>query len=386
VILRPDHLRRVARLLSDFPVVGLIGARQVGKTTLAGNVSTAWRGPVTRFDLEDAVDVARLRDPFLALGPLRGLVVIDEVQRTPDLFPALRVLADRPRRPARFLVLGSASPAMLRQSAESLAGRIAYYELGGLSQDEVTPNRLERLWLRGGFPRSFLARSEEASLVWRTQLVRTYLERDVPGLALRLAPTTLARFWAMLAHWHGQLWNASELGRSFGVADTTVRQWLDVLASTFMVRVLPPWTENLSKRQVKSPRVFVADSGILHSLLDVRDHVGLERHPKLGASWEGFAMAQVVRRLAADWREAFFWSTYQGAELDLLVVRGRTRRGFEFKRSTAPTMTRSMHVALADLGLNRLEVIHAGEAAYPLAERIRAVPLRLLQEEIEPLG
>jgi uncharacterized protein len=279
-------------------VVGLLGPRQVGKTTLARALARG-RRPVAYFDLEDPADLARLADPALALGPLRGLVVIDEFQRRPDLLPVLRVLADRPRRPARFLVLGSASPDLIRGSSETLAGRIAYHELSGFSLAEVNPSRLGALWLRGGFPRSFLARTEPASWRWRQQLIRTFLERDVPSLGLRLGADTLQRFWAMLAHYHAQVWNASELGRAFGVADTTVRGYLDLLAWAFMVRLLLPWSENLGKRQVKAPKVYLRDTGLLHALLGIRTTDDLERHPKVGASWEGFMLSEVIQRLGA---------------------------------------------------------------------------------------
>ena len=385
MIQRGDHLRLLAGLLREFPVVGLVGPRQVGKTTLARALARGWRGAVTQLDLESSADLARLADPTLALGPLRGLVVIDEFQRRPDLLAVLRVLADRPRRPARFLVLGSASPDLIRGSAESLAGRIAYQELSGFSLAEVDPARLGALWLRGGFPRSFLARTEPASWRWRQQLIRTFLERDLPTLGLRLGADALHRFWAMLAHYHAQVWNASELARAFGVADTTVRGYLDLLASAFMVRLLTPWAENLAKRQVKAPKVYLRDTGLLHALLGIRTADDLERHPKVGASWEGFMLSGVIQRLGAEPRECHFWATHGGVELDLLVVRGRRRLGFEFKRTSGPSVTRSMHVALADLRLERLDVIHAGESTFPLAPKIRAVAARHILTDLSPL-
>lgn len=376
MIRRGDHLKRLTGLLREFPVVGLVGPRQVGKTTLARALARGWRGAVTYVDLESPADLARLADPALALGPLRGLVVIDEFQRRPDLLAVLRVLADRPRRPARFLVLGSASPDLIRGSSETLAGRIAYHELSGFSLAEVDPARLGALWLRGGFPRSFVARTEPASWRWRQQFIRTFLERDLPALGLRLGADTLHRFWAMLAHYHAQVWNASELARAFGVADTTVRGYLDLLASAFMVRLLAPWSENLAKRQVKAPKVYLRDTGLLHALLGIRTAADLERHPKVGASWEGFMLSEVIQRLGAEPRECHFWATHGGVELDLLVVRGRRRLGFEFKRTSGPSVTRSMHVVLADLKLERLDVIHAGESTFPLAPKIRAVAAR----------
>jgi hypothetical protein len=385
MIARPAHLGRLRVLLREFPVVALVGPRQVGKTTLAGALASGWQGPVTRFDLESPADAARLVDPLLSLGPVRGLVVVDEIQRRPDLFTALRVLADRPRRPARFLVLGSASPDLLRQTSETLAGRIAYHELDGFALAETGPARLETLWLRGGFPRAILAGSDAASRRWRQQFIRTFLERDLPALGVRVAAPTLHRFWSMLAHYHAQVWNGSELARAFGVSDTTVRGYLDLLSATFMVRQLPPWAENVSKRQVKAPKVYLRDTGVLHTLLGIRSLSDLERHPKVGASWEGFMLAEVVRRLGAEPGECFFWATHGGAELDLLVVRGRRRRGFEFKRTTAPAPTRSMHVALADLALDHLDVVHAGADSYPLAPKIRALAGRRIIDDVASL-
>ncbi len=303
-------------------------------------------------------------------------------QRRPDLFPALRPLADRPRRPARFLVLGSAAPELLRQSAESLAGRIAYYELPGLSLEEVGIAAIDRLWLRGGFPRAFAARTNRESVSWRRDFVRTFLERDVPQFGIGIPSATLDRFWSMLAHYHGQIWNASEFGRSFGVSHHAVGRYLDALAATFMLRVLRPWAENISKRQVKSPKVYVRDSGLLHTLLDIDTAHDLERHPKVGASWEGFLVEAVVQRLSARSDQCYFWATHTGAELDLLVVDGQDRIGFEIKRTTAPRMTPSMRSALEDLRLRRLDVVHAGSESYPLAQGVRAVSARRLLDEL----
>lgn len=382
---RRGDLERLRRLLRAHPIVGILGPRQVGKTTLARDIVRHHAGGAAIFDLEDPADLARLTDPRLALEPLRGLVVIDEIQRRPDLFPVLRVLADRPRKPARFLVLGSASPELLRQSSESLAGRVAYHELGGFSLEDVGSARAERLWLRGGFPRSFLARTEREGDEWRRGFVRTFVERDLPQLGVTIPARTLERFWSMLAHYHGQVWNAAEFSRSFGVSDATVRRYLDLLAATFVVRILLPWSENLGKRQVRSPKVYLSDSGILHSLLGVRERRDLERHPKLGASWEGFALDAVARRLGVEGRECHFWATHAGAELDLLVVRGRRRWGFEFKRTSAPAVTRSMHVALQDLRLERLDVVHGGPHTFDMARGIRAVALSRLLDDIAPL-
>jgi len=357
----------------------------VGKTTLAKEVQARFPGPSRRFDLEDPDDLARLAEPKLALRSCRGLVVLDEIQRRPDLFPVLRVLLDRPGPPARFLILGSASPDLLRQSSETLAGRIAFHGLGGLALDEVGPEYSERLWLRGGFPRSFLAGGDEASADWRRDFVRTFLERDIPQLGFRIPATTLHRFWSMLAHYHGQIWHGAELARAFGVAQTTVRRYLDVLTGALVVRILPPWHEDLAKRQVRSPKVYIADSGLLHGLLGLATLEDLERHPKVGASWEGFVLEQLVVRLGCHPEETWFWATHAGAELDLLVIRGNRRLGFEIKRTTAPRVTPGMRSALASLRLDRLDVVHAGEETFPLRDGIRAVAFQRLLQDVEPL-
>jgi predicted AAA+ superfamily ATPase len=377
MIERPHHVAWVRRLLSEQPVVALLGARQIGKTTLARQVARSYGASVAFFDLESSRDLAKLADPLLALEPLRGLVVLDEVQRRPDIFPTLRVLADRPRR-ARFLVLGSASPELLRQTSETLAGRIAFHHLDGLSLREVGSRRASDLWLRGGFPRSFVARTLGTSLRWRHDLVSTYLERDLPQLGIRVPSTTLLRFWTMLAHVHGQILNWSELGRSMAVSDATIRHYVDLLASTFMVRMLPPWHENLSKRQVKAPKIYIRDSGILHALLDIETMRALEQHPKIGASWEGFCVESLIAQLGARPEQCYFWATHTGAELDLLVVAKGRRRGFEIKRTVSPRVSPSMQVALHDLKLDSLDVIHAGQDTFPLARKVRAVSLARL--------
>lgn len=382
MILRTEALERVRRLLARSPVVAILGPRQCGKTTLARALARDRKGPVAWFDLEDSTDLTRLDDPMLTLPPLRGLVVLDEIQRRPELFPALRVLADRPRTPARFLVLGSASPDLLRQSSETLAGRIAFFELGGFGPGELAAKHGERLWLRGGLPRSFLAPTDVASFEWRRDFVRTFLERDIPSFGVTIPPRTLERFWGMLAHYHAQIWNGSELARSFGVAEPTVRRYLDLLAGSFVVRVLPAWHENLGKRQVKAPKVYFRDAGLLHALLGIRASADLLRHPKLGASWEGFALDAILRHVRAEPGEAHFWATHAGAELDLLIVRGRRRWGFEFKYGSAPKRTPSMMHALSDLGLDELVVVHAGDRSYALDRRIRAVPLSRVLVEV----
>ena len=382
MIPREAHLKAAERLLRDNPVAALLGARQVGKTTLARLLAQRRRGPTHFFDLESTADVARLTDPLLALSPLKGLVVLDEVQRRPELFPSLRVLADRRPRPARFLVLGSASPDLLRQTSESLAGRIAYHELPGLSLEETGSENIDQLWLRGGFPRSFTARSHAESYRWRQDFVRTFLERDLSQLGIGIPGATLERFWSMIAHYHAQVWNGSELARAFGVSHHTVRRYLDVLEATFMVRVLKPWAANLGKRQVKAPKVYVRDSGLLHRLLDVGTRAELERHPKIGASWEGFVIENLIRILGVDSRQCHFWASHSGAEIDLVVPHRGRLRGYEIKRTSAPAVTRSMHSAIRDLDLRSLDVIHAGEDSFPLAKDIRAVAASRLLDDL----
>ena len=381
MIERLEHLRKLEDLLQGFPVVALIGARQVGKTTLAKVLSRGLGAPTHFFDLESPPDAARLADPFLTLEPLRGLIVLDEIQRVPDIFTVLRVLADRPDHPARFLVLGSASPELLRQASESLAGRVAYYQLPGLALAEVGSHAADRLWLRGGFPRSFVARGDPDSYRWRANFVRTFLEREIPQLGIGIPSATLDRFWSMLAHYHAQIWNGSEFGRAFGVSHHTVRRYLEILESTFMVRSLRPWSANVRKRQIKSPKVYIRDSGILHRLLGIATRLGLERHPKIGASWEGFVIENLIHVLELEDRQCFFWGTHGGHEVDLVVDQGDSLRGFEVKRTSAPRLTPSMRTALKDLELSRIDVIHAGPESYPLAASVHAVSAsRLLKD------
>jgi len=385
VIERRREFEILRRLLRANPVVGIIGARQVGKTTMARRLAASSRKPAVYLDLENPEDLARLSDPMLALKNLKGLVIIDEVQRFPQLFPILRVLADRPRYPARFLILGSASPELLRQGSETLAGRIVYYELDGFGLEDVGIKNISSLWMRGGFPRSYLARTLSESHEWRRGFIKTFLERDLPQLGIQIPSVTLQRFWLMLAHYHGQTWNASEFGRSFGVADTTVRNYLDKLASALVVRQLQPWHENISKRQVKSPKVYISDSGLLHALLNLRTIDDLEAHPKVGASWEGFAIEEIRRRLIADKSECFYWRTQAGAELDLMIVRGRKRFGFEIKKSVSPKVSTSMRVAIEDLNLQRLYVVHAGEKTFDLDKKILALSMQDIFKELNPL-
>jgi hypothetical protein len=385
VIRRERHLKRLAWLLRHFPVVAILGARQVGKTTLARQYAETVQGPVHHFDLESPEDLTRLEEPLVALRDLSGLVILDEVQRVAELFPVLRVLVDRPANPAQFLVLGSASPDLWRQTSESLAGRIAAHRVDGFRLDEVGAEVQDRLWLRGGFPRSFLAPSEEASFEWRRAFIQTFLERDLPQLGIQIPSPTLRRFWTMIAHYHAQLWNGAELARSFGMSESTVRRYLDVLTAALVLRQLPPWHENVGKRQVKTPKVYVEDSGLLHALLGLEEREAIERHPKVGASWEGFMLGELAAALGAREEECFHWATHGGASLDLLVVRGNRRLGFELKRTVSPRVTPSMRAALADLRLDRLDVIHAGKSTFPLAPPIRAVASSRLREDIEPL-
>lgn len=375
MISRTEHTNALTHLLSNFPVVALLGARQVGKTTLARMLSAGVSGPVHSFDLEDPVDQARLVDPQLTLSPLQGLVVLDEAQRKPELFPLLRVLVDRPDNDTRFLLLGSASPDLIRQSGESLAGRIAYHDLPGLSLSETGGNEQDRLWLRGGFPRSYLATDEETSSVWRRNFIRTYLERDLSQLGFNFPADNVRRLWTMLAHSHGQVLNVSRLAGSMGMSTTAIRNYLGVLVDTFMIRKLPPYLPNIGKRLVKSPKIYLRDSGLLHTLLGLDTFESLSGHPIVGASWEGFALEQIIQQEKADERECFFWATHAGAELDLLITKGSRRVGYEFKRTSAPRTTKSMHSALESLELHELRVVYPGKHEFPLAERIVAVPL-----------
>ena len=377
VIGRTRLAGRLALALRRSRVVALTGPRQCGKTTLARALAAGRRG--SYFDLEDPVAAARLAEPVTALGPLRGLVVIDEVQRAPHLFPVLRVLADRSPAQARFLLLGSASPELMQQASESLAGRVEFVDMAGFMLEEVGEDALRRLWQRGGFPRSFLARGEAASLAWREDFIRTFLERDLRNLGINLPAAALRRLWTMLAHYHGQVWNASEIGRSLGEAHTTVKRHADSLSGALVVRQLQPWFENLGKRQIKAPKVYVRDSGLLHALLGIGSAAALAQHPKIGASWEGFVIEQVLA--VAGERNAYYWGTQSGAELDLLLLRGGKRYGVEVKHADAPRLTKSMAIALHDLNLERLFVVYPGSEAYPLGKRAVALGLpELLQK------
>ena len=386
MILRTGHLNQLLHQLSRFPIVALLGPRQVGKTTLAKQLLAQWGGPVQYFDLEDPQDQARLFDPNFILRGLKGLVVIDEIQLQPELFSLLRVLADRPEKPAKFLILGSSAPELIRNTAESLAGRVVFHELDGLTLEELTLAEfgadvlLDMRWLRGGFPRALLASDLADCSEWRSAFIRTYLERDLPQLGISLPAITLRRFWTMLAHYHGQTWNGSELGGSLGLSAKVVLRYLDILEGTFMAFRLPPWHTNLGKREVKSAKVYLTDSGILHQLLGIGDLNNLLAHPKCGASWEGFILHEIIRRMGAQKGEYFFWSVHTGAELDLLIIRNGQRIGFEIKLTHSPKITLSMRSSQEVLKLDRLYVVCHGEGEpWPLAEGIVAVPASCLK-------
>jgi predicted AAA+ superfamily ATPase len=369
---RLSYLEQLATAVRRSPVTALLGPRQCGKTTLA-RLFGAGRQAI-HFDLESQPDQRRLQNPELILGSFQGLVILDEIQIMPELFNVLRVLVDRPETQARFLILGSASPDIIRNVSETLAGRVELVELAGFDLRETGADTWERLWLRGGFPRSFLAASDEDSLAWREGFIRTFLERDIPQLGIRIPAAAMRRFWTMLAHYHGQIWNASELARAMGLSDKTVRSYLDILTGTFMVRQLQPWYENIGKRQVKAPKIYLRDSGVLHSLLSLPNFHVLTGHPRVGASWEGFALEQVLQTIKPS--EAFFWATHRGAEIDLFFLAQGRRLAVEVKFNEAPHVTRSMRIALDDLDLDHLWIIYPGQHAYPVHEQITVWPLR----------
>ncbi len=371
MIARLTDLALLRAALKRSRVVALLGARQSGKTTLARQFVPA--DSLNYFDLEDPQSLARLSEPDTALRPLRGLVVIDEIQRRPELFPLLRVLADRQPLPAQFLILGSASPELLRQSSESLAGRMETVPLDGLRLADLGVDRMAQHWLRGGFPLSVTARNDADSMAWRRAFIQSFLERDLPQLGVQIPAVALRRFWSMVAHYHGQIWNAAELARALAVNESTVRRYLDLLTGVFMIRQLPPWFENLGKRQVKAPKIYVRDSGLLHALMGIASRRELEHHPKVGASWEGYAVEEVLKAVRPD--DAYFWATHGGAEIDLVLFKGGRRIGVECKRMDAPVLTPSMRIALADLKLDELRVVYPGEKRYRLAQDIEVWPL-----------
>jgi predicted AAA+ superfamily ATPase len=375
MIHRAVYEARVSTGLERSPIVALLGPRQCGKTTLARTFL-----PIDSphyFDLEDPVVAELMENPKTTLSPLVGLVIIDEIQRRPEIFPVLRVLVDRPDNPAKFLILGSASPELSRQASESLAGRVEIVEMGGFSKEEVGTEQLHKLWLRGGFPRSFLAESEEDSFVWRRDFVRTFLERDLSMMGFGMAPAAMGRFWTMLSHYHGQVWNGSEIAAALGIAPNTARAYLDALEQTYMIRRLQPWYANLGKRLVKSPKLYLRDSGIFHFLQGIRDEAGIQVHPKIGASWEGFVVEETLRVVRPD--EAYFYAVHSGVELDLLLVKEGRRLGVEIKRKDAPKMTRSMKTAMADLELDELWVVYPGERQYDLDPGASVKPLASLR-------
>ena len=376
MIHRAVYLTYLATATRRSPITALLGPRQCGKTTLARLFAEGQ--PATFFDLESQPDLRRLQNPELVLGSLSGLVVLDEIQQMPELFQVLRVLVDSPQVRARFLILGSASPTLVKNAAESLAGRVEFIDLAGFDLFETGVDTWQNLWLRGGFPRSFLATSDEDSLAWREGFIRTFLERDIPQLGITIPPAALRRFWTMVAHYHGQIWNASDLARSLGLSDKTVRSYLDILSGSFMVRQLQPWYENLSKRQVKAPKVYLRDTGLLHALLTQPDLHTLYAYPRVGPSWEGFVIEQVIQVTRPA--EAYFWATHSGAEVDLLMMQRGQRYGIEVKFSEAPQVTRSMHIALQDLALDHLWVIHPGPHTYPVHDKITVLSIKDLMQ------
>lgn len=365
---RPLYLAHLATAVGRSPITALLGPRQAGKTTLA-RLFAHGREAIF-FDLESQPDLRRLQNPELALSGLTGLVVIDEIQAMPELFNVLRVLVDRPQNQARYLILGSTSPDIIKNTSQTLAGRVEFIELAPFDLAEVGAPNWQKLWVRGGFPRAFLAESDGDSAAWREGFIRTFLERDIPQLGIRIPPPAMRRFWTMLAHYHGQTWNASELAGAMGLSDKTVRSYLDVLTGAFMVRQLLPWYANIGKRQVKAPKVYLRDPGLLHTLLDLGDWHTLLAHPRVGASWEGFAIEQVLQAIRPA--EAYFWATHGGAELDLLFFWHGRRYGVEVKFSEAPSVTRSMRIALADLDLDHLWIVHPGPHTYAVEEKITA--------------
>lgn len=374
---RPSVEEQIEAALARSPITALLGPRQCGKTTLARALAAGQSAAF--FDLEDPQDRARLTNARWALEQVRGFIVLDEIQLAPDLFPILRVLVDADPEARKFLLLGSASPSLLRQASESLAGRVEFIEMTPFDLSEIPSGTTRDLWRRGGFPRSYLSPDEEASVAWREGFIRTFLERDIPQLGITIPSAALRRFWAMLAHVHGQLLNSSELGRSLGLSDKTIRSYLDILTGTYMIRQLQPWHENLAKRQVKAPKIYFRDSGLLHHLLGIESQTALESHPKLGASWEGFALETFLRLVRPS--QAYFWSTYSGAELDLLFFKDGRRYGVEFKYAQAPGLTRSMQSARDSLNLDHLWIVTPGETAWPLAPGVTVLGLECLPRQ-----
>ncbi len=375
-MIRQFFLNKIKHAFQVTSIVAILGPRQCGKTTAAKQYieKEVYFSKENYFDLENYLDRERLNDPLLTLSPLSGLIVIDEIQRAPGLFETLRVLVDNKELDQQYLILGSASRDLIAQSSETLAGRITYLELTPFMFDEI--HEMEKLWIRGGYPLSVLGASDDISMAWRKGYIRTFLERDIPALGITIPSEQLRRFWMMLAHYHGSLFNASELGRSLGVSHKTMKEYADILTGTFMVRQLQPWYENIGKRQVKTSKIYIRDSGIFHTLIGVNTTSDLLINPKLGASWEGFALEQIIFHYDAQQEECYFWRTHQQAELDLLIIKNGKRLGFEIKYSGAPTLTKSMQIAQKDLSLDALTVVYPGDIEYSLTKEIRVRPLQ----------
>lgn len=376
MIERPGYIDRVQKAISRSPVAALLGPRQCGKTTLARMICED--RPSTYFDLESQTDLRRLANPEMILASLDGLVVIDEIQTKPDLFATLRVVVDKPENKCTFLILGSASPQIIKNVSETLAGRVEFIDMAGFDLTELGAESWRKLWTRGGFPRAFLANDDQDSFAWREGFIRTFLQRDIPQLGINIPAPAVRRFWTMIAHYHGQIWNASRIGSALGINDKTVRSYLDILSETYMIHQLQPWHENISKRQVRSPKIYFRDTGLLHSLLDLQDFHAVTGHPQVGASWEGFAMEQMIRTINPA--QVYYWATYSGAELDMFFIANGKRYGIEFKFSEAPDKTKSMAVAIETLKLDKLLVVYPGESSWPINETISVCPIAKAQE------
>lgn len=375
MIIREHLHEKIEKTVSRNIITAILGPRQCGKTTISRLIGE--QSQAVYFDLEDPVSIQSLKSsPMQLLSSLEGLVILDEIQRMPELFPILRVLADRPEAAAKFLLLGSASPQLMKNVSESLAGRIGFVDMSGFDIWEADQKEVKKLWYRGGFPRSFLASDDDGSFSWRQDFIRTFLERDIPQLGITVPAETLRRFWTMLAHYHGQTWNGSEFARSIGATEPTARRYLDILTGAYVVRQIHPWFENISKRQVKSPKIYIRDSGILHALLMLKDDQ-IFSHPKNGASWEGFVLEQIISRIDSP---VYYWATHAGAKLDLFTISNGKRTGFEIKYSDAPSLTKSMHIAIQDLQLDQLYIIYPGVTSYPLRKNIQVIPLKDFEE------
>jgi len=372
MIYRPHYLKSIRLGLKHTPISAILGPRQCGKTTIAGVIAKELK--TEYFDLEDPVDLTRLENPMFTLEGIDGLVIIDEIQRKPDLFPVLRVLVDRNREKTKYLILGSASPHLVKNVSESLAGRVAFIEMDGFDIREINGDNLNKLWIRGGFPNSYLSKTDAASFRWRNDFIKTFLERDIPQLGISIPAMTIRRFWTMTAHFHGQIWNAAEFARSLGSSEGTARRYLDILSGAYVVRQLQPWFENIKKRQIKSPKIYIRDSGLLHALLSINSSKNLFQHHKYGASWEGFALEQVLKVTGAE--NFYFWGTHGGAELDLLLFKSGKRFGFEFKCNDAPRMTKSIKIAQQDLNLEKVFIIYPGIKSYPLDHNTVVISLK----------